>query len=257
MYPEMVQRYGREKNLSPQDAAQTFLQVMVLKHISLPAARFMGGTALTLGYGNPRFSEDIDLAQVSNPELLRPGLVRAVAELQGWFGSPVKLTPPKPKGRTWRITIRLGRAEFLSLHIDSQRYQAYSTQPIVIQFPAISSFVLAAMKLEEILAEKIIAVAYRRYLGGRDLFDLWFHWLREPVPSEKGSLIRGYLEKKIKERSLSFSDFLLRLKKRVSPAESLDRARREWKRYLPQEFQKPADFKAILDSCQNLPEFLR
>lgn len=256
VYQEAIQRYSRERNLSLQDAAQIFLQVVVLKHLSVPQARFMGGTALVLGYGNPRFSEDIDLAQLSDPNLLRPGLVKAASELEGWFACPVTLTPPKSGGRTWRLVVRLGRAESLSLHVDSQEYKVYRSQPIVIQYPSISSFVCEAMALDEILAEKVIAVAYRRYLGGRDLFDLWFHWLKDQGDSARWETIRGYLEEKLRERSLVYLEFFQKLKERLSRTAALERARSEWKRYLPADFQRPTVFEAILSSCRSLPGLL-
>lgn len=250
---EAIQRYSREKKLSLQDAAQTFLQVIVLKHLNIPRARFMGRTALVFGYGNPRFSEDIDLTQVPNPHLLKPGLVKAAAELEGWFASRVVLAPPKAGGRSWRLTVRLGRAESLRLHIDSQSYAAYTSHPIVVEFPSIQSFVIEAMSVDEIMAEKVVAVAYRRYLGGRDLFDLWFHWLRTPETSARQGIIRGHVEKKLEERSLGHPDFLHRLKERLSQAKTPARVQSEWQRYLPADFQKISVFTAILTACRTLP----
>lgn len=255
MFTEAIQRYSREKNLSLQDAAQSFLQVIVLKHLNIPRARLMGGTALVFGYGNPRFSEDVDLTQVSDPSLLKPGLVKAAAELEGWFAASVILTPPKAEGRTWRLIVRLGRAESLRLHIDSQDDPAYTTQPIIMEYPSVPSFVVEAMSVDEIMAEKVMAVATRRYLGGRDLFDLWFHWLRTPEDVARRQTIRGYVEKKLKKRLLEYADFLRRLKERLSHTKMPERAQSEWKRYLPADFQKGSVFEAILSACRRLPEF--
>jgi len=257
MYPEVIQRYSREKNLSLQDAAQTFLQVIVLKHLQIPEARFMGGTALVLGYGNPRFSEDIDLTQISDPQLLKPGLSRAAAELEGWFASPIRLTAPQGKGRTWRVLVRLSRSESLRLHVDSQGYPSETTHPIVIGFPFLPNFIVEAMGLNEIMAEKTVALAYRRYLGGRDLFDLWFHWLRNPEDPQRPILIRQFIEKKLRDRALSVPDFLHRLEERLHVSSTPKRAESEWKRYLPPDFQRPTVFEAILSSCCRLPEYFR
>jgi predicted nucleotidyltransferase component of viral defense system len=257
MYPEAIQRYSREKNLSLQDAAQTFLQVIVLKHLRTPRARFMGGTALVLGYGNPRFSEDIDLTQVDDPAMLRPNLVSAVAELEGWFASPVTLAAPKKDGRTWRLTVKLGRADSLRLHIDSQGFPAQSSQPLVIEYPSIPSFVVEALSLDEIMAEKVIAVAYRRYLGGRDLFDLWFHWLRSSeAPPARPTAIFNFIEKKLRDRGLSALNLRRRLAERLGDAPALARANAEWKRYLPRDFQTPGVLDAVISSCKRLPELI-
>lgn len=256
MYPEAILQYAREKRLSVQNAAQTFLQIIVLRHLSLPDARFMGGTALVLGYGNPRFSEDVDLTQVSDPALLRPGLVKAKAELEGWFGTPVTLLAPKPKGRTWRLTVRLTRADSLRLHIDSQSRRAYTVRPMVLEYPSVSPFVCEALDLDEILAEKIIAVATRRYLGGRDLFDLWFHWLRSEEWKIRREPVLDLMREKLRERSLKGDDLRGLLDLRLREGASLHRAREEWGRYLPAGFQKAAIFHEIVARCRLLPEIV-
>lgn len=251
---EAIHSYARERGLSIKDASQTFMQVIVLKNLSAPGAHLMGGTALVLGHGNPRFSEDVDLSQVPDPKALRPGLMRAAAELERWLGSPIALTPPKAGGRTWRLTCRLGRAEALQLHVDSQPYPAQTTHPIIVQFPSIPPFVCEAIALDEIMAEKMLAVAYRRYLGGRDIFDLWFHWLRSDDWISRLAAIRDHLEKKLKDRSLSMPEFRRCLSGRLSPIGSLDRVREEWRRYLPSNFQRPSIEKTILAACERLPE---
>ncbi len=252
MIPEAVRLHAREKGLSQQDASQTFLQVVVLRHLSEPKARFMGGTALVLGYGNPRFSEDVDLTQVRDPELLKAGLVRAKAEIEGWFASPTVLLPPKKGLATWRLTVRLGRAESISLHVDSQPYKAYTSRPIVIQYPSLPSFVCSAVEVDEIMADKILAVACRRYLGGRDLFDLWFHWLRSDADDARCDAILGLVGKKARERKLDVGDLRDRLASRLSGKASLERAREEWRRYLPSNFQKREVLEDIVLRCRSL-----
>lgn len=253
MSQEAVEAYARSRGLSIQDASQTFMQVVVLKNLSLAGVRLIGGTALVLGHGNPRFSEDVDLTQVSDARLLRPGLVKAAGEIGNWFGKETTVTSPKGGGRTWRITCLLGRSEALRLHVDCQEYPAYSVHPVVVEFPSIQSFVFEAIGLDEIMAEKMIALAFRRYLGGRDLFDLWFHWLRLDDWTSKLPEIRKLIDFKLRDRSLARGEFLTLLKERLSTGLSLDRAREEWRRYLPSEFQKEGVQEAILESCRRLP----
>ncbi|MBI2339609.1 MAG: nucleotidyl transferase AbiEii/AbiGii toxin family protein [Deltaproteobacteria bacterium] len=248
MYPEAAGVYAREKGLSIKESAQTFMQVAALRHLSDPLARFMGGTALVLGYGNP----DVDLTQVSDPQNLKAGLIRARAELEGWFQSPVTLLAPERGGRTWRLTIRMGRAESVRLHIDSQKFAAHTSRPLVITYPSIPPFVCEALEIDEIMAEKIIAVACRRYLGGRDLFDLWFHWLRSEDWMSRSRLIFEFVERKMRERSLKGGEFWPLFKSRLSGEASLERARGEWRRYLPPDFQKPAVLNDIVARCRLL-----
>ncbi len=256
MYPDWIQQQAKEKHLSLKETAQIFLQVCVLKHLSLSSARFMGGTALVLGYNNPRFSEDIDLTQVQKPALLRPGLMKARFEIEGWFGKPVILTAPKVGGQTWRMIVTLSPSESVRLHIDSQPFKAYTTRPLVIDQPPLSPFVCGTLELDEIMADKIIALACRNYLGGRDLFDLWFHWLRMETGKPRQKFILDLVKKKIRERKISLKELRRLLAERVGGKIVLARAREEWKRYLPADFQKVSILNEIVSRCRQLPEIV-
>ncbi len=252
MVLEGIQKFAAEKKISEMEATQVLLQVLVLKCLSLPGAHFMGGTALVLGYGNPRFSEDIDLTDIKNPLKLSQDLKNAVREASQWLGAKAILQPPKPEKRTWKIICPLGPSQSIRLHIDTQAYPAHTSRPIVIEFPSLSSFVCEALTLPEILAEKMIALAYRKYLGGRDLFDLWFHWLRKPDWELPKNEIFTLVKLKLKERRLLQTEFKQNLISRLKKGTSLNRAREEWKRYLPPEFQKESIFNDILNSHQKL-----
>ena len=256
MIPELVQNYARARGLSGQDALQTFFQVIVLKHLRHDSARLIGGTALVLGHGNPRFSEDVDLTQVSKPAALRPFLAKAAEELEGWLDVKIILAPPKARGVTWVLTARMDGAARanLRLHLDSQPYPAYSRAPMVIEFPGLTPFVVESISVPEIMADKLIAVAFRRYLGGRDLFDLWFHWLRhDKEPFESGG-ISALVLRKLSDRGLQKDDWARRFRARLM-AKDLDRARQEWRRYLPASFQGQAVQEDILSKVRALERF--
>ncbi|MBI2027684.1 MAG: nucleotidyl transferase AbiEii/AbiGii toxin family protein [Deltaproteobacteria bacterium] len=253
---EAIQKYAQDKKISENEATQVFLQVLVLKHVSLEQTRFMGGTALVMGYGNPRFSEDIDLTHVSSPFSLAAGLKSGVKEASEWLHAEIKLKEPKKNMRSWVITYSFNPAHIVRLHIDTQPYRAYTTRPIVIEFPSLTSFVCNALTLEEILAEKILALAFRKYLGGRDLFDLWFHWLRKSDWFTQESEIYPLVELKLKERKLDKKVFNQNIKTRLLTKPILNRARLEWNRYLPTEFQKESVFRDITDSNKKLLSLL-
>lgn len=252
-----IEQYARERKLSIQDASQTFMQVVTLRNLQLPEVRLIGGAALVLGHENPRFSEDIDLTGVKDSKNLGAGLIRAARELERWFRHPISLTPPRKELGTWKITCRLERARSLCLHVDSQPYRAYTTYPIVIQYPSIPSFVFEGVRTEEIMSDKVVALACRRCLGGRDLFDLWFHWLRSDEWKDKLPEIQNLTHRKLKDRSQKRSEFLASLERRLSPRVSLRRAQTEWERYLPPEFQRESVQDAILSSCRQLSGILK
>jgi len=247
-----IQKYAREKNTSEAEATQVFFQVLVLKHLSLPGVHFMGGTALVLGYGNPRFSEDIDLTQVKNPLKLSQGLENAAREASQWLSAKVNLQPPKGGKRTWKMICSLNPSQSIRLHIDTQPFSAQTTRPIVIEFPSLTSFVCETLTLREILAEKVLALTFRKYLGGRDLFDLWFHWLRKSDWDVQKNDVLHLVTLKLKERKLSYLQFQQNLKNRLGTDSALNRARTEWERYLPPDFQKESIFKDIVKCNQKL-----
>ena len=252
---EHVSSFARAREISYADSFQTFMQVVVLRHLTLTDVRLLGGTALVLGFHNPRFSEDLDFTNLPDPAALESTLSRARKELAGWVGREPLVTPPKEGKSTWRLTIRFGRAESIRLHIDSQRFQALTRHPIVIEYPGFSTIVVESLALSEIMAEKLIAVTMRKYLGGRDLFDLWFHWLRDGNHDMTAQAVE-LLARKLRDRKLARRDWHDALQRRLRKESSLDRAEEEWRRYLPQRFQKESVFSDIIEKCRTLPSLL-
>jgi len=112
------------------------------------------------------------------------------------------------------------------------------------------------MSATEIMSEKVIALAYRRYLGGRDLFDLWFHWLRSEDRGARRGEVVELVEKKMRERKLDTNELKGLLQARLTSHPALGRAREEWRRYLPRDFQKEGILNDVVVSCQRLPSEL-
>ncbi len=253
---EPILDFVRSRGVSVKSATQIFMQFHVLKHLNWSTARFMGGTALVMGYQNPRFSEDVDLTHVKKPLALKEALLKASQEIETWLGDPVNLLAPnKSTNSTWRLICQHSEADSTRLHIDSQIYPAHSTRPLVVEFPSLNPIVVQALSLQEILAEKILALAYRRYLGGRDLFDIWYHCFRHSDWELQFVEIQKYLKLKLKDRKISEQDLWTHLEKRVGGSADLTRARQEWMRYLPHQFQQDSIFSEILNRSKFLMSF--
>ena len=232
--PESLLTYARERGLAEYQALQVFLQVLVLKNITWDEKRMIGGTVLVLGHSNPRFSEDIDLTSVKNILDLEKDLKKSVHEIEVWFQSKVVLSPPKKN--TWKLSLTLREhSRIIRLHIDSQKYPTHSYHPIIVSFPGIPAFVVPSVALEEILADKLIALAFRNYIGGRDVFDLWYHWFQGSRSQEKNKGVLSYLEKKKKDSGID-GDVIKKICERLKGKIS-ERCRDEWDRYLPQNFR--------------------
>jgi len=227
-----LEKYVSMRGISKQDAVQVFMQTIVLMNMSHKDARLIGGTCLVLGYGNPRFSEDIDLTGVADPLRLKPSIEGAGKMMKGFLGGDVKITAPKPGRNTWRITYRPGAGPGAKLHIDTQPYPSLSQHALVVEYPGIAPFVFPGVDIREIMADKLVALAFRNNICGRDIFDIWYHLLREGHSGADSKTINGYVVKKLSLRTLKKSDFLERIHGRLKGSYS-KRVKLEWERYLP------------------------
>ena len=244
-----IEKYAELKGISSRDAQQTFMQVVTLKNLSLREARLIGGTALVIGHGNPRFSEDIDLSQISAPEKLAPFLGKAARELQNLLGLQSSATPPKEGGLTWCINCRQPDGSQVRLHIDSQPYHCLSSHPVMVEYPGIAPFVFPSIEMTEIIADKLIAIAFRKYLGGRDIFDLWYHRLKTPATFSDQSVM-NLVTLKLKMRRLRQKDFMDSLNLRLG-AEPSKRVIAEWSRYLPHGLRDARLFREIYAAARD------
>lgn len=160
---------------------------------------FQGGTALRWIYGGMRFSEDLDFVTDLNRKGIETVLAKAFPQVVkscfGQFGrgsaerqikearkSAYKvLFVFRPETQRERIAVRLefemlqkGRApeydRFVFMNLPRVAGLMAGGQLLV---PYTSSILLVET-VEEILSDKIRALLERRYLKGRDLFDIWW-----------------------------------------------------------------------------------
>lgn len=251
-----IQNYAAAKKLSLKDALQVFLQVIVLKNLGLKSARLIGGTALVVGHENPRFSEDIDLTGVSDPFLLKPYLEKSARELEGLLGAEVSLSHPKPNAVTWRLSCKVTEVLFAKLHVDSQGYSALTSSPIMIEYPGVAPFAFASVALEEIMADKLVALAFRKNLSGRDIFDLWYHWLKMQSFTDKSGAILEYVAQKLKMRKLKKEVFQKNISSKFEGAIPR-RVQEEWSRYLPASLKNAEFYKSVFAAVKDFATHIK
>jgi predicted nucleotidyltransferase component of viral defense system len=186
------------------------LQVLLLDSLAASGdwecARFQGGTCLSLSYGSSRFSEDLDFLLGSDKGLnrtlaavetrmtnvLRVSLVGAKLKFHA-RGEDLQMKSAK-NPRTFTMTVSHAewyrsikvKAEFwiaapqLVREYESSIVAAkLLTQPLLgtplrMSLPLV---MLPTATLNEILVDKLHALACRAYMKHRDVFDLW--WLAE------------------------------------------------------------------------------
>ncbi|MBF0103813.1 MAG: nucleotidyl transferase AbiEii/AbiGii toxin family protein [Deltaproteobacteria bacterium] len=254
--PENIALYARLKGISERAALQVFLQILVLKNIRWSKQKMIGGTVLVLGHGNPRFSEDIDLTALNDPMSLETDLQKAGHEVGVWLKAKAKLTAPKPGKSTWKLKVCFDdEPGQISLHIDSQTYPSHSSHSVVVAFQGIPPFIIPSVSLVEIMADKLIALAMRHYVGGRDIFDLWYHWFNTPDSAKSDKPVLDILKKKAKDRKIKEDIITLagtRLAKTI-PSRCVD----EWDRYLPQNLRHEGLYQTIYKTVQSKLEKLK
>ena len=141
---------------------------------------FQGGTALRLFHGNIRFSEDIDL-------VLREGIreyaleehlssIKRFTKSSFPFLENVSVEVQKRTPEIQRCVLRT-RSDIpeqrLRVHIELAGIPSYHNRPRILQYPPLQP-VVRVEDPEEILADKVTALALRPYLKGRDLWDIYY-----------------------------------------------------------------------------------
>ncbi|NPA90558.1 MAG: nucleotidyl transferase AbiEii/AbiGii toxin family protein, partial [Chloroflexi bacterium] len=167
------------------------LQVYVLAAVyALPASErvtFQGDTCLRLVYGGPRYSEDLDfVTTLTSSELQRlfEDVQSEVMRLAPLFEGAISLRVQKATAEMvrWKVYYRRNSPrDATSVSVEFAPYPAYTSRvvPLHLPFPlpALPLVVVRAETEAEILADKVAAFAGRRYVKGRDVFDIW--WLRQ------------------------------------------------------------------------------
>ncbi len=153
----------------------------------LTGLTFIGGTCLRACYGSARLSEDLDFTgghSFKRSELAKLGEV-LTERLQTRYGLPVKVSDPVKTGgkvSTWKLTIETrGDKKHLPaqrIHMDICAIPSHDPRPMMLRNLygidlGTSGLILQAQSREEILADKMIALAFRENrVKNRDLWDI-------------------------------------------------------------------------------------
>jgi len=163
------------------EALQLFALEAIFRDPLSRRLTFQGGTCLRLIYGGGRYSEDLDFVTELDPEERKVLLQKISPSLQilgPFFGAEllVRLQKDTETFTRWKLTLA-GRIS-LSISVELARYPAYTLflapPRVPADLPSLPFFVIRAEKEEELLADKVVALAGRGFFKGRDVFDIWF-----------------------------------------------------------------------------------
>ena len=168
----------------------------------LSGLTFIGGTCLRACYGSSRLSEDLDFTggkDFKRSDLMELGKV--LRETLGTrYGLKVAVSDPvreEGKVSTWKMSVetRPGRKDLPAqrIHLDICAIPSHDPRPMMLRSlygvdMGTSCLILQAESREEILADKVIALAFREgRIKNRDLWDI--AWLRQQGVELPGQLI--------------------------------------------------------------------
>jgi len=212
----------------------------------LTSLTFIGGTCLRACYGSPRLSEDLDFTGGSGfkKEDLSALAVVLTERLQTRYGLPVRISEPVKTGgnvSTWKLTIETrpgqGHLPAQRIHLDICAIPSHAPRPMMLRNLygidlGTSGLILQAQSREEILADKMVALAFRENrIKNRDLWDIaWLVQQGVALPAE-------LIPIKIRDHQREEDEFATLLQSRSAALKQEPRLRedflKEMRRFLP------------------------
>jgi predicted nucleotidyltransferase component of viral defense system len=235
-----IEDRAQEEGLLAKTILKEYLQISILEYLySVPESdviTFQGGTCLRLLYGGPRYSDDLDFV-VTDAGIL-PAIFKkvssAVEKLSPLFEGKLRMRIQKESGSLVRWKLYYEPAENderVSVSVEFAKYPAYTSQLLPLKvpkgYPAAPLILVKAETEQEILADKINAAATRKYLKGRDIFDIWL------LKSKGIPVDAGLVEKKFRD----YSSPKVKIEERIKQF-SVERVRQDLENYLPRAYRE-------------------
>lgn len=178
---------AQEEGLPVKILEKEAVQIYILSELfALPESTlltFQGGTCLRLVYDGARYSEDLDFVTTAdNDQIDRivSSLTKSLARLEPLFGGEFTIKKQKESPIFFRYRIHNEKENYhdsFFVSVEFARYPAYTLNIAPLhpqkELPGLPLILVRAEKLEEILADKLGAIAGRPFCKGRDYFDLW------------------------------------------------------------------------------------
>ena len=258
-------------------------QLIILNHLYQQRGSrdliFQGGTAIRWCYGGNRFSEDLDFVTPLSIEKVWPILESALKGMErvmiSHFGMGSLTTAEKqsrkdsfkcflnfhPESAREKVSVKFEVEGLAPKQLPENKNHVLSGLPPVAYLIADGSFrvprpnaVVVAETPEEILSDKVRSLLERRYLKGRDLFDVWYLCSVLNTAANIEFIERKfkmYMEPFIARRSMDFFAVLTK----ESKASMTTAISQDLSRFLPPdafEVQRKESFDAYISAVQSL-----
>ncbi|MEW5936394.1 MAG: nucleotidyl transferase AbiEii/AbiGii toxin family protein [Candidatus Thermoplasmatota archaeon] len=209
-----------------------------------------GGTALRHFYASPRFSEDPDFAVREGRRFdlasRRIGLYNFLSSAFYYLEGKITVKAQKGTDDAQRLAVIIesrALSQRLVINLELFSVPSYCNSPKIMALPPLNPVVRVEDK-EELLADKIVAVALRKYLKGRDIWDIYYL-----AAQLSASAPANLVEKKARDYGAeSFKDSVVEGGERLlrNGVGALDR---EMRRFLP-----PSAYSQLRDSFDDVVE---
>jgi predicted nucleotidyltransferase component of viral defense system len=201
-----------------------FLQLLILKILYdkdyFKNLAFVGGTALRFLYNLRRFSEDLDFSLINKKGYKFDIFLERVAyELRkAGFSSDIKKnieeTVQSAMFKFKNILYLLGLSEdkrqklFIKLEVDSNPPKGWNTQLSLVNKHFV--FTVTNFDIPSLYATKLHACFFRKYIKGRDFYDLIWYLGKKSIPNFEllNNAIEQTEHKRINLNRENFNDFL-------------------------------------------------
>lgn len=232
------------------------IQIVFLEELyKLPESEeivFQGGTCIRLAYGGPRYSDDLDFVTLLDNKVLRKlydKISTRIAKLGPLFSGKFETRIQKEATDLirWKLYyFSLDNKENTSVNIEFAKFPAYQVQLVPLNlpqgFPSAEFILLKAETPEELLCDKLVAFFGRKYLKGRDIFDLWY------LKTKNARFNKNLLQKKFRDYSVS--------KERTTLSSlnlTKETLRNDLKNFLPKHYRdkfEKENYKLLIDSAK-------
>ncbi|MFH1244082.1 MAG: nucleotidyl transferase AbiEii/AbiGii toxin family protein [bacterium] len=220
--PSQIQSLAKTHQIDNFTILREYLQLVFLGHLYSDRKSkhiyFKGGTAIRLLMGSPRFSEDLDFSTTLTKPLLQQVIHSLEQKIQKELPT-LNIYQLYSEKTGIRYQIKYHSPDFkypLNLRLDFTIVKTVIdpvVSPLITDFPITIFPIVIHLSSQEILAEKICALASRT--KGRDYYDTWY-LLEKNIP-----LDATILNLKIRENKLDFNPNLLLKKIKSSSQKTL------------------------------------
>jgi len=185
-----------------------YLQALVLASLhdceAFRSLAFVGGTALRILYGLPRFSEDLDFSLENSSNYAGKewmGKIKRHLSLAG-FAPEVSWNESRTVNVGWvrlrgilheaGLSVHPDQKTAIKLEIDTRPpVGAHCERRVVTHY---RTFVLRYYDMSSLMAGKLHAIITRRYTKGRDWYDLLWYRSRRPPAEPNLELLQNSLD---------------------------------------------------------------